>query len=164
MHANRTDPTCIQANIYAMACTMFPNEDIVVDLSSIKHIKNMRTVLALVSKYLACHHIGTAKEIKQLNTDETSRRRVSITNVVFGLLTEDKELRNICLTGSLIPPDGTAESQSQSIIGAFDEAKRHVKLWRDKTQRMYPNEPEYVPAGKCIQASTRIFRESASGR
>ena len=104
----------------------------------------MHTVLALVMKYLACHHIGSAKEIKQLNTDETSRRRISITNVVFGLLTEDEELRNICLTGLLISPDGTTDHQSESIIGAFGEAKRNVKLWREETQRMYPNELELL--------------------
>ena len=64
MLANRTDPTCIQANIYAVAHTIFPNEDVVLELPSIKHIKNIHTVLALFSKYLACHHIRTAKEIK----------------------------------------------------------------------------------------------------
>ncbi len=98
MHANRTPPTCIQANIYAMAYAIYPDCTVVHDLLSLNHIKNLCTVLALCTKHLAAIQIGNAKQLEQLHTDETTRHQSSIVNIVMGLITENDELQNVCLT------------------------------------------------------------------
>ena len=41
MLLNRTPPACIQANIYAMAKNVHPDIDIIQELPSLKHIKNL---------------------------------------------------------------------------------------------------------------------------
>ena len=50
MLANRTPPTCIQANIFAMSRVLHSEIDIVRELPSVKHIKSLRTVLSTVKK------------------------------------------------------------------------------------------------------------------
>jgi len=144
MHANNTPPSCIQANIYAMARALLPQHDVVIELPSLKHIKNMRTVLALVTKHLAAQQIGKAKEWKQLHTDETQRRQTSIANVVMGVLDKDNKLKTICLTGSIIAEDGTAEEQSKAIIAAFGESRKMLEDWRKETKEMYADMPEHL--------------------
>ncbi|KAL3779114.1 hypothetical protein ACHAWO_005927 [Cyclotella atomus] len=57
MLANRTPPTCIQANIYAMAQAIFPDYDIVKEIPSLKHIKNLRTAMYTVAKTLAAYQL-----------------------------------------------------------------------------------------------------------
>ena len=71
MLANHTPPSCIQANIYAMAKVILPGVDAVKDLPSLNHIKNLRTKLWLLTKTLAAYQISNAKVWKQLHTDGT---------------------------------------------------------------------------------------------
>ena len=122
MLTNRTPPTCIQANIYAMARVVFPNQKNLIELPSLKHIKNIQKVLSLITKSLAAYSLGNAKVWKQLHTDETEQRRTSLVNVVITLLDNDDNLKNICLSGSIIAEDKSSEEQSQSVISYFDEA------------------------------------------
>ena len=144
MLTNRTPPNCIQANIYAMARVLFPNQNIVIELPSLKHIKNLQTVLSLITKSLAAYSLGNAKVWKQLHMDDTERRRKSLVNVVMTLLDNDYYLKTICLSGLIIAKDKSSEKQSRSVISYFDEAGRLLKGWRDKTAEMYPNEPELL--------------------
>jgi hypothetical protein len=50
MLANRTPPTCIQANLYAMAKVIHPDFNIVTDLPSLKYIKDLRIPFYTVAK------------------------------------------------------------------------------------------------------------------
>jgi hypothetical protein len=144
MLANRTPPTCIQANIYAMAQVIHPTIDVVKELPCIKHIKNLRTVLSYNTKALAAYRLGNAKVWNQLHTDETSRRQSSIVNVVISILECDNQLKTICLSGSIIPLDGTAEEQSRAIIASFHESGKLLKEWREMTAEMYPDDIELL--------------------
>jgi hypothetical protein len=55
MLANRTPPTCIQANIFAMTRVLHSEIDIVRELPSLKHIKSLRTVLSTITKTMAAY-------------------------------------------------------------------------------------------------------------
>jgi hypothetical protein len=55
MLANRTPPSCIHANLYAMARVMFPDHIIVKELPSLKYIKDLRIPLYTVAMLLAAH-------------------------------------------------------------------------------------------------------------
>ena len=138
MLANCTPPTCIQANIFAMSRVLNSELDIVRELPSLEHIKNLRTVLSTVTKTLAAYRLGRARNWRQLHTDETSRRQVSIVNVVISIISNDNELHTICMSGSIISKDGTADEQSHAIISAFHDSGRLLQEWRDMTYDMYP--------------------------
>jgi hypothetical protein len=86
MLANRTPPTCIQANIYAMAQAIFPDYNIVKEIPSLKHIKNLRTAMYTVAKTLAAYQLGKAKAWRQLHSDETSQRQTSLLNLLMGIV------------------------------------------------------------------------------
>ena len=78
MLSNRTPPppTYVQANIYAVAKTLFPDVDIVKELPSLKYIKDLCTTLWLVTKTLAAYQLDNGKALEQLHTDATNRRFV----------------------------------------------------------------------------------------
>jgi hypothetical protein len=142
-----------------MSRTLQPEQDIVKELPSLKHIKNLRTVLSYITKALAAYRLAHAKEWKQLHTDETSRRQVSIVNVVISILRADNELKTICMSGSIISKDGTADEQSRAIIGAFNESGRLLEEWRDMTAAMYPEDIELlesIPKGDAMSPTKLI--------
>ena len=132
MRSYRTPPTCIQANIYAMSCWLFPNPNVVIELQSLKHIKNLRTMLCLVTKSLAAYSLANTKDWKQMHNDETSRCHASLTNIVMGIITKDDKFRTICVSGSIIAEDGTADKQARSIICGFDTCWQLLQEWREK--------------------------------
>ena len=134
---HRTPPTCIRANIVSASLTFMPSADIVKEVPSLSHIRNLRTVLLTITKTLAAQSVGNAITIKQTHTDETSKRQTGVLNVVTGLLTQDNELKAICLAGDIIPENGTAEEQSKAVVQSFSEGGRLLDLWRDKTAEMY---------------------------
>ena len=55
MLANRTPPTCIQANIFATTRVLHLEIGIVRELPSLKHIKSLQTVLAIIMKTMAAY-------------------------------------------------------------------------------------------------------------
>jgi hypothetical protein len=144
MLAYRTPPTCIQACLYAMAKTLFPHYDIVLELPSLTHIKNLRTTLWEVSKTLACYQLGHAKDWKQAHTDETRRRQTSLVNLLISFLDSDNELKTICLNGAIMCDDGTADSQCRGIISTLHDSAKLLKRWRYATLNMYPSNPDLV--------------------
>jgi hypothetical protein len=145
MLANCTLSSCIQANVFAMSRVLNPGMDIVQELPSLQHIKIMRTVLLYCTKSLAAYRLGHARNWRQLHTDEKSRRQVSIVNVMISIITSDKKLHTICMSGSIISKDGTADEQSCAIIGAFNDSGRLLEDWREMTTEMYPDDIKLLP-------------------
>ena len=153
--ANRTQPSCVQANMFVMAKIIHPTYDVVKELPSLRYIQRSRTVLLWVTKTLAAARIGNAKSWKQGHTDETSRRKKSIVNLVMTVLQNDDKLKTICLSGCIIAKNSTADEQARAIIGQFRESGRLLKEWRDTTAAMFPNKPHLLdqipsPDGMCV--------------
>ncbi len=116
-------------------------------------------MLLYCTKALAAYQLGHAKDWIQLHTDETSRRQVSIVNVVISILSDDNALKMICMSGSIISKDGTADEQRRAIIGAFNESGRLLQEWRDMTATMYPDEIELlstIPKSE-VMSSTKLI-------
>ena len=137
--ANHTPPTCIQKNILAMARSIHTDIDIVRELPSLTHIRNMCTVLASVSKTLAVCRLAKAPAWKQIHTDETSRTHTSLVNAIVSIADSDGVFRTICLSSNIMAQDGTAEEQACAIIASFQEFKNLLDDWREVTVEMYPN-------------------------
>ena len=139
MLSNRTPPTCVQANIHAVAKTLFPNINIVKELPSLKHIKNLWTTLWLVTKTLTAYQIGKAKVLKQLHNDGTNHHQTSLINAVISFLTNDGELKTICLNGAIIAEDGTTEKCARAILASFDEGSKLLCKWHAEMDNLFPN-------------------------
>jgi hypothetical protein len=137
--ANQTPPSCIQAIIFAMSRVIHPEQDIVKDLPSLKHTKNLRMVLLYITKTIAAYQLDHARDWTQLHTDKTSRHKCSIVNVIISILNDDNNLKTICMSGSIISTDGMADEQSCAIIGAFNDSRRLLQEWHDMTAAMYPD-------------------------
>ena len=124
MLANRTPPSSIQANIVSFCSHVLPGQDVIEELSCVKHIRDMRTVQLTVAKTLAGKRIGDAKQITQLHTDEMSKLQTQVTNALLSILQEDDTLKTVCLAGDIIGADGTAAEQVREIVQSFGEAGR----------------------------------------
>ena len=153
--ANRCPPVSIQASILAMARYFFRGQDVVRELPCLRSIRYMRTVLLRTTKSLAAYRLGSADAWKQLHTDETSRRQISIVNVVVGLIGSDGILRSICLSGSIIAEDSTAENQSRAIISSFTESSQLLADWIKTTAEMFPDRDDLLdlipkPSSMCV--------------
>jgi hypothetical protein len=95
--------------------------------------------LLRTTKSLAAYQLGSVDAWKQLHTDKTSRRQISLVNVVVGLIGSDGILRSICLLGSIIAEDSTADNQSRAIISSFTESAQLLADWMKTTAEMFPD-------------------------
>jgi hypothetical protein len=107
-------------------------------LLEINDSNKCRTLLLHSTKTLAAYQIGKQRSWKQLHTDETGRRQKQLVNVVINIINESGDFKFICLSGSIIAEDSTAEEQSRSIIASFGEAGQLLHEWKDVTLEMFP--------------------------
>ena len=56
---------------------------------------------------------------------------------------QDKILQTVCLTGSIIADDGTADVQSRAIIESFFESGEFLNRWRETTEEMHADHPDF---------------------
>ena len=111
MLANQTPPLSSQAAIYAKAGTVFLSVNTVNELPSLNHINNLQSTLLLVMITLPAYLFGKAKPWKQLQIDETWWNQILLVNVIVCFLYDENAiLKTVCLNGSIIAVDGTAES------------------------------------------------------
>jgi hypothetical protein len=104
----------------------------------------MRSTLLRTTKSLAAYRLGSADSWKQLHTDKTSRRQISLVNVIIGLLSTDGVLKSICLLGSIIAEDSTAENHSRAIISSLVVSSQLLADWIETTNEMYPGREDLV--------------------
>jgi hypothetical protein len=115
----------------------------------------MRSVLLRTTKSLVAYRLGSADAWKQLHTDETSRRQISLVNVVVGLIGSDGIMKSICLSGSIIAEDSTADNQSRAIISSFTESAQLLADWIKTTAEMFPDRDDLLdmipkPSSMCV--------------
>jgi hypothetical protein len=53
-------------------------------------------------------------------------------------------LRSICLSGSIIAEDSTAENQSRAIISSFTESSQLLADWIKTTAEMFPDHTDLL--------------------
>ncbi len=102
------------------------------------------TLLLRTTKTLAAYQLGKERSWKQLHTDETVRRQKQLVNVVINIINESGDFKSICLSGSIIAEDLTAEEQSRSIIASFGEAGQLIHEWKDVTLEMFPRRQHLI--------------------
>ena len=74
---------------------------------------------------------------------------------VGGILDTNGKLKSICLSGSIIAEDSTAENQSRAIISSFTESAQLLADWIKTTKEMYPDRDDLVnfipkPSSMCV--------------
>ena len=64
--------------------------------------------------------------------------------MVINIINESGNFKSICLSGSIIAEDSTAEEQSRSIIASFGEAGQLLHEWKDVTLEMFPRRQDLI--------------------
>ena len=137
--ANRTPPSCIRVNLISMALATNPNFEVVKEIPCVRHIQVLCTVLSGVTQAVAGKTIAESTKIKQLHTDGTSHKGTEIVNIVCSILNKDNQLKTICLSGDIIPEDGTFAFQSAAIVNQFSNSGQLLERWYKDTHKMYAN-------------------------
>ncbi len=138
MLANRSPPSCIQANNYAMAKVIFHGDDIVKELPSVNHFKQLQKSIYIIAKTLSAFQRGS--ELKQLHSDETRWWQVSLLNLLIGLIPKTKKLHAICLDLGLAAKDGTTAEQARAIIQCFAECRKLLEQLKVICCRLFQNQ------------------------
>jgi hypothetical protein len=114
-------------------------------LLEINDSNKCRTLLLRTTKTLiAAYQLGKERSWKQLHTNDTGRRQKQLVNVVINIINESGNFKSICLSGSIIAEDLTAEEQSRSIIASFGEAGQLLQEWKDVTLEMFPRRQDLI--------------------
>ena len=91
---------------------IFPGHNVIRELPSLSHIRSCRIVLLRTTKTLAAFRLAKSIVWKQLHTDKTGRQQKQLGNVVINIINKAGDFQSICLSGSIIAEDSTAEEQS----------------------------------------------------
>ena len=64
-------------------------------------------------------------------------------------------MKSICLSGSIIAEDSTAENQSRAIIASFSESAKLLADWIKVTDEMFPDREDLIdlipkPSSMCV--------------
>ena len=111
---NGTPPTSIRCNI-ASFVALSMTSDKVKQLPSLSFIRECRVAIQIIGETLTAYRLANAPKWEQVFTDGTSRRQISLQNLVIGLL-DDNVLKPLILSSSIIPEDETSENQVNAIM------------------------------------------------
>ena len=131
-----TPPSAIVANMLSVIKVIAPNME-VNKLPSISTVRKGRTILDGACTTLAAYKLAKADTWKQLHNDGTSRRQVSVQNLIVSLTTEDGKLDPVLLTTSIIPTNETSEVVCDSIIDAISRKGELLTQWKDMYVALY---------------------------
>ncbi len=101
---------------------IFSGHNVIRELPLLRHIWSCQIVLLRTTKTLAALSLAKSAVWKQLHTDKTGRQQKQLVNVVINIINEAGDFQSICLSGSIIAEDSTAEEQSQAIIASFGKS------------------------------------------
>ena len=62
---------------------------------------------------------------------------------MISFLTNDGELKTICLNGTIIAKDGTTEKCARAVLASFDEGSKLMSKWH-VTDNLFPNQPKLL--------------------
>ena len=89
--------------------------DKVKQVLSLSFIREYRVTIQIIGETLTAYRLANAPKWEQVFTDGTSRRQISLQNLVIGLL-DDNVLKPLILSSSIIPEDETSENQVNAIM------------------------------------------------
>ena len=131
-----TPPTAIVANILSVIKVMAPNME-VNELPSISTVRKGRTLLDGVCSTLAAYKLAKADTWKQLHTDGTSRRQITVQNLIVSLKTEDGKLDPVLLTTSILAENESSEVVCDSILDTISRKGELLTQWKDMYVALY---------------------------
>ena len=91
------------------------------DMPGVSYIRDCRSLLVVITKTLAAHHLAGLETFDQLHTDGTDRRQTEFENVVVGYMS-DSGYKSVVLDATIVPDGKTAEHLHASILRTFNKA------------------------------------------
>ena len=92
------------------------------DLPGVSFIRDYQSLLVVITKTLAAHHLAKLDSFDQLCTDGTDRRQTEFENVVVGYMA-DNGYKSVILDATIVPDGKTAEHLNNAIIRTYCESQ-----------------------------------------
>ena len=156
--ANRTPPSCVAPNILSVVEILFPGTELVKELPGMSVNREARGLMSYNSKCIAAYVLAKVENYRQLFTDGTSRKHISVQNLIIGYM-EENGYKTTVLDSAILADDETSESVTLSIIKTFKEGASLLQIWRNVTERMYPGRDDlmkYLPLAAQLNITKLI--------
>jgi len=150
MLSNGTSPSAIPANIMATARHLLPSMD-GVKVPTVRYCQQLRRVLRAVAETLAAYQVGKMVRWRQLATDGTSRRQISLQNcVIAGQEEVDGPITRVNMR-IFIPEGGTAEQECGAIIDqVLKRGGQRLEVWGEEMATRHPDAKHDIPRATAL--------------
>jgi hypothetical protein len=108
-----TAPTAIPNNIQTLYTTLYGK--VPEELPSVNYVRECRVVVEVMCETMAAIKLAESPEWGQLFTDGTSRRQISFTALIVGVLSDAGQINPIVISSCIF----SEEETSQSIVDAI---------------------------------------------
>ena len=142
--SHNTPPSYVAANILSVTKYIHPDNEVTVELPSVRFIFNTRTTWSSLSKLIAANKLGLAPKFLQHHSGGTKWRQTNMENVVIKIPFGDDGYENVVLDSCILPVDETAEMSPDAILRAFQQGRRKIAKWRKVTAREYHNRQDLL--------------------
>ena len=122
-------------------------------LPSVNFIRECRVVVQIIGETLAAIKLARAKTWGQLFTDGTSRRQISLQNVIVGLMDDSNQLNPLVVSSCIFLEDETSEKQTDGIIEKIQTLKGRLTRLREVVHELCPHELEHLPLESEVDIS-----------
>jgi len=116
-----------------MSLTNPNNKELVKELPGVSFTRECRSLLVVITKTLAAHHLAGLESWDQLCTDVTDRQQTEFENVVVGYMSNNG-YKTVVIDTTIIPDGKTAKHLTASILCTFKEAGDLLHDWREMTK------------------------------
>ena len=150
MLSNGTPPSAIPSNIMATARHLLPSVDDV-KVPTVRYCQQLRRVLRAVAETLAAYSVGKMVRWRQLATDGTSRRQISLQNcVIAGQEEVDGPITRVNMR-IFIPEGGTAEQECGAIIDqVLKRGGQRLEVWGEEMATRHPDAKHDIPRATAL--------------
>ena len=137
---NGTAPSSIPSNIETMyETTLYGTKP--KEVPSINFVQGCRVVVEIIGETIAAIKLASADTWKQLWTDATTRRQISFTALVIGLLgdEEDDSIDPVIVSSCIFMADERAETQADGIENKITLLKCRLERLVDAVKEKIPH-------------------------
>jgi hypothetical protein len=154
---NGTAPSSIPSNIETMYETLYgakPKE-----VPSINFVRGCRVVVEIIGETIAAIKLAAAETWKQLWTDATTRRQISFTALVIGLLGDEENdaIDPVIVSSCIFMADERAETQADGIEHKIALLKRRLERLLNAVKERVPQKAALIPSPDGIDLNKLGF-------
>jgi uncharacterized membrane protein len=124
---NGTSPSAIPANIQTMYETL--TGETPADVPSVNFVRQCRVVVEVIGETITALKLASAEDWKAIWTDATTRRQISFTALVIGLLGDEETIDPVVVSSCIFMEDERANTQADGIVSKVSDTCTNANIY-----------------------------------